>query len=308
MSREQLILTVGTAHVELLLGYKNPSDGDVALLDCPPFTRCGGTGGAEALAMTKLGYKAALCSLVGDDQNGRSFAAYLKEKGVDTRFLAKAPGGKTTYIATLKKEGESKQTLLYPGQVGKMSFHLVEEAFMCMPDGVSLHTELPFDILLHAAGLAAQKHIPLFLDAGYVREDFRAEDLPTFEILSLSEDAVKQMTGITLGGTESCVKAALALSDKIKAKYFVFRLGVRGCFLFDGKMIHHFAPPRLEFSSSEGDRAFVGALVGGYLESKGDIRFACKWANGAMSLTSSKRNEENPYPLRGELEALVSSK
>ena len=178
---------------------------------------------------------------------------------------------------------------------------------MTLPDGVSLRAELPFETLLSGANLANQKQIPIFLEANSIRHDFRPEELPPLEIFSLSEDAVEQLTGIAIGGVESSVKAALALSSLVRAKYFVFRLGARGCFVYDGKIPQHIAPYRLAaFDFSRSGDGFVAALVSTYLENGGQIRLACAAANAAMALSAAKGQTADPYPSKEDILQLMS--
>ena len=302
MGTSKGILTVGTVTVELSFSYGQEARDGISLLSEPPILGYGGAGGGQALALAKLGYKAPLCTMVGEDANGKRLLEYFSQNGVDTRFMEQVKGGKTAVVTTLKKEGEDEQILLYPGQTGKIPHRLILDSFMSMPDALSLRAELPFDTLLYAAGVAEEKGIPVFLDANSIRKDFFPEELPSLEILSLSEEAVQQLTGIEVGGTESSVKAVLALTSFVKAKYFVFRLGARGCFLFDGKIPQHIAPYRMPaFDYSISGDGFTAALVGTYLETDGQIRTACEYANGAMAFCAAKGKSADPYPSKQDI-------
>lgn len=302
MSAKQAILTVGTVTANLSLCYGAPSEGHVAVMAEPPLTAYGGAGGGQALAMAKLGYRSILATLVGDDANGENLLHHFAKAGVDIRFMLSVAGGKTAVVTTLKKEGEEAETLLYPAKTGKMPLHLIDEAFMTMPDGLCVRGELPFEVLLYSMKKAESKGIPIFLDANCFRRDFLPQELPKAEICSLSEEAVEQLTGIQVGGVDSSVKAALALSSMISAKYFVFHLGARGCFLFDGKMPYHISPYRLAaFDFSRAGDGFAAALVGAYLEGGGQIRSACEFANAAMALTAARGREADAFPTKEEV-------
>lgn len=306
MSAKKVILTVGMVAMELSMTYAKTGTESISLLTQPPLTTYGGAGGGQALAMAKLGCTIPFCALVGEDDNGENALRYFAQRGVDTRFIQKVKGGHTAVVTSLKKEGE-EEILLYGGQTGKMPSSLLEDAFMTLPDGVSLRAELPFETLLLGANLASQKQIPIFLEANSIRRDFRPEELPPLEIFSLSEDAVEQLTGIAIGGVESSVKAALALSSLVRAKYFVFRLGARGCFVYDGKIPQHIAPYRLAaFDFSRSGDGFVAALVSTYLENGGQIRLACAAANAAMALSAAKGQTADTYPSKEDILQLMS--
>lgn len=305
MSASKTVVSIGTAAMELSLVYDGKGESDISLLDKPPLTVFGGAGASQTLALAKLGYHALLCALVGEDDNGKNMLRYFAERGVDTRFMHTVKGATTAVVTSLQKEGEREQVFLYPGTVGKMPLALIDDAFLAMPDGLCIRAELPFDILLHSALLANKKQIPVFLDANACRKDFMPEQLPPLAIFSASDSAVEQLTGIAIGGADSCLRAALALTAKINARYFVFRLGERGCFLFDGTMPYHISPYRLAaFDYSRSGDAFAGALAGAYLDSNGNIRYAAECANAAMALCAAKGRAADIYPTKEEIEKL----
>ncbi|MBO5789439.1 MAG: hypothetical protein J6R42_05790 [Clostridia bacterium] len=303
MSAPLSVLTVGAAAMRLRLPYTLlPEENGYAITDTPPRITYGGAGTEQALALSALGARSLLCCCVGDDNTGYQLRRYLERCRVDIRFVYETPNSATSVMTSLVKSGEEPRVLLYSGNAGAPSSEQLQDAFLSLPDVVCLRGEMPFRTTLTAAALAAREQIPIFLDASSIRGDFDAVALPALEVLSLSDTAAEALTGICPGGTDSCVKAALALSAKIKAKYYVFRLGARGCFLYDGKIPYHISPCRTKATdfSFAGD-VFAAALVMAYADGDQNIRSACEYANAAMALYAETAHP-SIYPTHDEIQ------
>ena len=126
------------------------------------------------------------------------------------------------------------------------------------------------------------------------------------EVFSPNETETEAYTGILPQGTDSALRAALALYKRVKAKYVVIKQGDRGAFVYDGK--HFFVIPSIRIgkpvdTTAAGD-AFTAALTLEYLNS-GNIRNAVKFGVAAGAITVTRRGAASSVPTDDEVRALI---
>ena len=98
------------------------------------------------------------------------------------------------------------------------------------------------------------------------------------------------------------MKACIVLSQKVKAKYIILRLGDRGYFLFDGKYYSFIsACGEKKRRGIKTDGIFSGALVLAYMRSGGDIKHACGYAAVAAAAFVSRGGGLRAYPSGDEV-------
>ena len=127
------------------------------------------------------------------------------------------------------------------------------------------------------------------------------------EIFSPNESETEIYTGIKPTGAESCMRAALALSRIVKAKYYVLKLGERGAFIFDGRICHMVPSYRVKAldTTAAGD-AFTAAMTVAYAEGGcADILSAVRFANAVGALTVTRLGASRSIPTREETEAFI---
>ena len=126
------------------------------------------------------------------------------------------------------------------------------------------------------------------------------------EIFSPNEKETETFTGILPQGTDSALRAALALYKRVKAKYIVIKQGERGAFVYDGK--HFFVIPSIRIgkaidTTAAGD-AFTAALTVEYLRSN-NIRNAVKFGVAAGAITVTRKGASASIPTDDEVRALI---
>ena len=108
---------------------------------------------------------------------------------------------------------------------------------------------------------------------------------------------------------ENSLRAALALSRKVKAKNIVIKQGARGAFLYDGKRYNTFPAVRADKTvdtTAAGD-AFTAAMTIEYLRNGGDIKEAIKYGNAAGAITVTRKGASSSIPTAEEVEALLAN-
>ena len=126
------------------------------------------------------------------------------------------------------------------------------------------------------------------------------------EVFSPNESETETYTGILPQGTDSALRAALALYKRVKAKYIVIKQGERGAFVYDGK--HFFVIPSIRVgkaidTTAAGD-AFTSALTVEYLRS-GNIRNAVKFGVAAGAIAVTRKGAAASSPTEDEVQALI---
>src|SRR5690348_17151221 len=89
----------------------------------------GGSGAIVACGAARLGLRAALAGVVGDDPFGRFMVAALAERGVDTRAIVVDADAKTGLTVILSRHGD-RAILTFPGTIAALSAERVDTALV----------------------------------------------------------------------------------------------------------------------------------------------------------------------------------
>ena len=280
-----------------------PNPGETLLDDGGVAYTPGGKGANSAVAFAKLGADCVLAARLGADAHGQRLFNYYKECGVNTSAIKVDPEAPTGLAVVMKEADGTNRIIVYPGANKTITKDNVLEAFSCEPDALYIGFEIPFDIAAAAARIAAVKGIPVFVDAAPASKDHPLEMLPAVEVFSPNETECFEYTGILPEGTESCLKAAYALHNRLKAKYIVIKLGARGSFVFDGKhfdLVPAFKPDAVVDTTAAGD-TFTAALTIEYLRSGGNIKSAMKYGSAAAAIAVSRMGAGTSVPTEAEV-------
>ncbi len=266
----------------------------------------GGKGANSAVAFARMGDDCVFCTRLGADTNGDRLLSVYQKEGIDTRFAVRDKETPTGLASILVEESGANRIIVYPGSNRNLNEENVEEAFTCYPDAVYLQFEIPDEPVLAAAKFAAEKNIPLFVDAGPARADFPLDKLGKVEIFSPNETETRIFTGIDPGNAESCLRAAIKLSGMVDAKYIVIKLGGRGAFLYDGKYYHVIPSISVPVAdtTAAGD-TFTAALIHFYLEGT-PMEEAVHLANCAAAIGVSRPGAYTSIPTIKEVLAFAA--
>ena len=161
--------------------------------------------------------------------------------------------------------------------------------------------------MISAARCAADEGIPFFIDGAGVTPDFPLEKLEKIEILSPNETETEILTGIRPNNLENCLRASMALCNKVDIGYVVLKLGNRGCYIYDGKYCDIVSPFDVNVidRTAAGD-VFTAAFVTDYLRT-GDSISAALFANAAGALTVTKAGAVTAVPTLDEVNDLIKA-
>ena len=304
------ILLVGSANMDLSMNlYKVPEPGQTVIDDGGVAYTPGGKGANAAVAFARLGAECVLCTKLGADVHGQRLFDYYKSGGVNTSFIKVDHDYPTGFAVVMKEYDGTNRIVVYPGANAHITNENIIESFSCMPDALYLGFEIPFQSAVAAAKVAAAKGIPIFIDAAPASREYPLESLPTVEIFSPNESETLEFTGITPTGTESCLKAAIAIQSRVKCRHVVIKLGSRGAFIYDGKhfdMIPAYRPEKVVDTTAAGD-TFTAAMTIEYLRS-GNIANAVRYGAAAAAIAVSRKGASVSVPTEAEVMQFLAQK
>lgn len=302
------ILVVGSANMDLSMNmYKVPASGETIIDDGGVAYVPGGKGANSAIALARLDADTVFCAKLGADLHGQKLYQYYKEQGINTSYIKVDRDNPTGLAVVMKESDGTNRIVVYPGANYHLTADNVAEAFECNPDALYLGFEIPFSIAQAAAKMASQRGIPVFIDAAPADKDHPLESLPYVEIFSPNETETQEYTGILPQGSDSSLRAALALYKRVKCKYIVIKQGGRGAFVYDGRHFNFVPAMRAGETvdtTAAGD-AFTAAMTIKYLESGGDISIAVKYGVAAGAITVTRKGASASIPNRLEIEELI---
>ena len=307
MSEMKKILLVGSANMDLSMNLlRMPEAGETLIDDGGVAYVPGGKGANSAVAIQKLGGQCVFCTKLGADVHGQKLYGYYKELGIDTKYIKVDRDHPTGLAVVIKEADGTNRIVVYPGANSYITRDAIEDAFESNPDALYLGFEIPFETALIAAKLAAERNIPIFLDAAPADKNYPLEKLPPVEVFSPNETETLEYTGIMPSGMEASLRASLAIYRRVKCKYVVIKQGARGAFLYDGKRYNTFPAMRaakVVDTTAAGD-AFTAAMTVEYLRS-GNIESAIRYGNAAGAITVTRKGASSAIPTAEEVEALL---
>lgn len=300
------ILVISSANIDFVQNVgRLPASGETLVENRRYAYIPGGKGANSAVTFARLGGDTVFCAKVGRDENGARLKRLYENEGIDTRYVCEDKYTPTGLASVIVEEDGSNRIIVYPGANGTMSADDVEEAFNCMPDGVFIHLEIPDEAVYAAAEFAAEKEIPLFIDAGPVRSSLDIEKIRRAEIISPNEAECEALTGIYPDSVEECLRAAISIRNMADFKYVVLKIGRRGAFIYDRKNYYLFNPPKVKAidTTAAGD-IFTAAMSYAYMQ-KGDIGEAVRFANLAAALSVTREGASSSIPTLRDVKAFA---
>lgn len=300
------ILVAGSSNIDFLLTTPYiPAPGETLISGGKYAFTPGGKGANAAIAAKAMGADVIFCSRVGDDAYGDRLIALFNERGIDTRYIKVDRLEQTGLAVVMLEKSGTNRIIVFSGANGKICDTDVEAAFSAYPDAVLTQFEIRPDAVIAAARTAAYEGIPFFVDAGPADAEFPLAKLEQVEIFSPNETETEILTGIRPNNLENCLRASIALCNKVDIKYVVLKLGERGCYIYDGKYCDLISPydvPVVD-TTAAGD-VFTAALTTEYLRTN-DIISSAKFANAAGALAVTKLGAVNSVPTLEEVRKLI---
>ena len=162
----------------------------------------------------------------------------------------------------------------------------------------------------YALAQAGKQGVDILLQYTPFTAQYPLDTLQNIKMLVISDEMLYQLTGFFPNNTEKALRALVALSDQVKAKYYIVQQGDDSVFVYDGNRYEIISAPEAlrketrEIGASM-QETFMGALAAEYLETKNIVR-ACRLAIIVSMLTRSKFGNLEKMMSRAELEQFAA--
>ncbi|KAJ6805725.1 putative fructokinase-1 [Iris pallida] len=318
-SRNDLIISFG----EMLIDFV-PTQSGVSLAEAPGFVKApGGAPANVAIAVARLGGRAAFVGKLGEDEFGRMLAGILVENGVSDAGICFDAGARTALaFVTLRADGE-REFMFYRNPSADMllteaelNLDLIRTAAVFHYGSISLITEPCRSAHLRAMQEAKDAgallsydpnlRLPLWPSAKEAREQIMTI-WDQADIVKVSDVELEFLTG------KDSVEDEVALTLwRPTFKLLLVTLGEKGCNYYTKDFrgsVEAFTVKQVD-TTGAGD-AFVGAMLSKIVEDQSvlqdekRLREILKFANACGAITTTKKGAIPALPNISEALAFI---
>ena len=224
----------------------------------------GGPAATAAVTAARLGAKAELWAIHGDDANGRAAKGELERFGVDTSQLRVVPGAATWVSAVLVAPDGERFIFPFAGSGLSDTADTLDAERLTSVDCVLVDGRHP-KMCGWAAAEARRRGIPTVGDFG----DARSFDLAVeVDYLIASEECAGQVSG------QSDPEAALSALRRFEGQFVGITLGEQGFLYDDGRRVRHLPALSVDVVDTTGaGDVFHGAFA--FAVARGDPPSRC---------------------------------
>jgi len=182
------------------------------------------------VAAARLGYPTAFLGQVGTDANAQLLRASLAAAGVDLGHLREVPGASGTALIFLQPGGENSIIIVGGANTDAWALGPATSELLASAGAVLLQREIPEEVNLAVARIAAAAGVPVLLDAGGQDAALDPALVAALALLSPNETELARLTGMPTDTIERVEAAARALQAS-GAGDVLAKLGSDGSFL-----------------------------------------------------------------------------
>jgi 5-dehydro-2-deoxygluconokinase len=290
-----------------------------------------------AVGTRRLGLNSALLTGVGEDQVGRFLINFLDKEGVETRFIPRIAGARTSAVL-LGIEPPDKFPLVYyrdncadsKVSIDDVMRVPIETCRLFEVSATALNIEPSRSAAFFAAEEARRAKVPVLVDL-----DFRADQWHDPRAYGVVTRSFLQYCSLAIGTEEEVLATMLKDPSQIKItdqqisapqiqgnidesiqallsaglKALVVKRGAKGAtvFLDDGTVMEVPGFPVQVVNVLGAGDAFASGLIFGYLAGW-DWHKTCRFANACGAILVTRHGCANFNPTRAEVEAFIESK
>ncbi|CAL9135969.1 fructokinase-1-like [Musa acuminata AAA Group] len=304
---------------EMLIDFV-PSEAGVSLAEASAFLKApGGAPANVAIAVARLGGRAAFVSKLGDDEFGHMLAAILREKGVSDAGVVFDAGARTALaFVTLRADGE-REFMFYRNPsadmlltAAELNVDLIRNGAIFHYGSISLIAEPCRSAHLKAMELAKESGALLSYDPNLRLPLWPSPEEARKQILSIWDKAdIVKVSGAELEfltGHDSVEDEVALRLWRPSLKLLLVTLGDKGCKYFTKDfrgIVGSFTVKQVD-TTGAGD-AFVGALLQGIIEDQSalqdekKLRQVLRFANACGAITATKKGAIPSLPSASEV-------
>ncbi|KAJ8466305.1 hypothetical protein OPV22_028857 [Ensete ventricosum] len=308
---------------EMLIDFV-PTEAGVSLAEASAFLKApGGAPANVAIAVARLGGRAAFVSKLGDDEFGHMLAAILREKGVSDAGVVFDAGARTALaFVTLLADGE-REFMFYRNPsadmlltAAELNVDLIRNGAIFHYGSISLIAEPCRSAHLKAMELAKEAGALLSYDPNLRLPLWPSPEEARKQILSIWDKAdIVKVSGAELEfltGHDSVEDEVALRLWRPSLKLLLVTLGDKGCKYFTKDFrgtVGSFTVKQVD-TTGAGD-AFVGALLQGIVEDRSalqdekKLRQVLRFANACGAITATKKGAIPSLPSASEVMELL---
>ncbi|MBO9151340.1 ribokinase [Chitinophaga sp. GCM10012297] len=295
------ILVVGSINMDMVVKTAHiPRPGET-VLGGVFFMNPGGKGANQAVAVARLGGKAAFIGKIGDDIFGKQSAHLFDQEGVDISGLAFDPESPSGIAMITVDEAGENSIVVAPGANAHLQPEDLAAAFDRHPDAkvLLIQLEIPMETVQYAARYAREKGLLVILNPAPANERIPGL-LHLVDVITPNENEAEMLSGITIKDIAGAKRAAERIVS-LGVKSVIVTLGRQGAVVLHNGQFHHVPAPKVETvdTTAAGD-VFNGALATALAEGK-PLEAAAAFACNAASIAVTRLGAQSSIPYRNEV-------
>lgn len=300
------IAVIGSNMVDLISYIdRMPKEGET--LEAPDFKMgCGGKGGNQAVAASRLESDVMMVSKVGDDLFGKNTIENFKKNGINTKFVT-VKENRASGVAPIFVDKNSKNSILIikgankdlsPKDIDDAS----EELKKCSL--IILQLEIELETVYYAIDFANKNNIPVLLNPAPATKDLHLDYVYKCDFFVPNETELEILTNKPVKTVEDIKKAAHSISDK-GVKNVIVTMGSKGLLWINNKEEHIIKAHKVDAVDTTGaGDGFIGCFAHFYVKTK-DIMLALQKASAYAALSVTRYGTQTSYPTKKEFEEFV---
>jgi len=307
------VLAIGRSSIDLYAHEIGRPMADVRTFDA----YVGGCPTNVSVGTRRLGLTSALLTAVGDDQVGDFVTAFLDRERVDTRFIPRKPGHRTSAVILTIQPPDNFPLTFYRDNCADRALTLedvakapVRESRLVFVTGTGLSHEPARDATLFAAADACAAGVPVVVDLDYRADQWDSRDVYSSNVRSLLRSAklavgTEEELAAAAGSADVGGGAAVLLACGLEA--LVVKRGARGSTIFRaGRPPADAAPFPVDVLNvlGAGD-AFASGFLYGYLQGW-TLERAARMGNACGAIVVTRHGCANFMPTLDEVSAFVA--
>jgi len=309
------VLAIGRSSIDLYAHEIGRAMADVRSFDA----YVGGCPTNVSVGTRRLGLRSALLTAVGDDQVGDFVTAFLEREQVDTRFIPRKAGRRTSAVILTIQPPDKFPLTFYRDNCADRALTIedvgrapVGDSRVVFVTGTGLSHEPARDATLAAAATARAAGVPVVVDIDYRADQWDNAAAFSTQMQTLLRSATlavgtEEELAAASGAADVAAGAATLLDSGIQA--LILKRGARGSTIFrpDTPPVD-VAPFPIEVLNvlGAGD-AFASGFLYGYLQGW-TLERAARMGNACGAIVVTRHGCANFMPTLDEVSAFVSSR
>jgi 5-dehydro-2-deoxygluconokinase len=309
------VLAIGRSSIDLYAHEIGRTMADVRSFDA----YVGGCPTNVSVGTRRLGLRAALLTAVGDDQVGDFVTAFLDREHVETRFIPRKQGRRTSAVILTIQPPDSFPLTFYRDNCADRALTIddvarapVRDSRVVFVTGTGLSHDPARDATFAAAATARAAGVPVVVDI-----DYRADQWDSVSAFSIQMRSLLRSATMAIG-TEEELAAASGSPDVVRGAAALLESGIQALILKRGArgstVFRPDAPPAdvapfpIDVLNvlGAGD-AFASGFLYGYLQGW-PLERAARMGNACGAIVVTRHGCANFMPTLDEVSAFVAAR